>query len=309
MNSFEDNTPDQFDYITTTDIDTEFTIEIADGASFSKLFDCLKNGNNAVIRLTDTSMSYIELMDTSQGQKNKTKFNIDILCEFNVNKFKTYKFTSKSKEYNLYIDVKTFVDKVSKIKDTSIKIIKRKGDETISIYTSASNADVSYLKPLVMQSCETFGRDTKTRNSPNCLINPKKITADSLKISPSKFKKVTVTGYNNRMIVDAQSLYQSDGHTFHYGEPINNIVFNINFDALPDISIPAKSNNKVQEPIMRLEIPTNLFKNIAKLAKLSDCNMKVFFERSDSGDCMKIITEVKNYATVHTYVMPHFDIN
>ena len=35
MNSSQDNIPDQFDYITPTDDETEFTVEIAEGISFS----------------------------------------------------------------------------------------------------------------------------------------------------------------------------------------------------------------------------------------------------------------------------------
>src|SRR5206468_6188489 len=99
MNSSQDNIPDQFDYITPTDDETEFTVEIAEGISFSKLFDFLKNGNCAVIKLTEESMSYIELKDNSNKMP---KFNVNILCEFDVSKFKIYKFKSKNKEYNLY---------------------------------------------------------------------------------------------------------------------------------------------------------------------------------------------------------------
>lgn len=314
MSSIEDNIADPFDYSTSinTDTDTEFVIEIVNGISFSKLFDCLKNGTYAVIKFTDKSMSYVELRD-SENKKNK--FNTDILCEFNTSKFKTYYFKSKSGEYNLYIDIKTFVDKVKKLdKDAILKMVKQKGIDTISIYRSTSQSDVSYFKPLVMQNCETFGRNIKSNEPPNSLIKPKKIYQDSQKVSPSQFKKVIIKGYEDKMEIEAIGVYQSDGHKFYYDNISASIIpkkFNINFNLLADIvnttpmtpvvSTQLDNNDK---PIMEFEIPTSLFKNIAKLAKLNDYDMKVFFENNNDGACMKIITDVKDYATVYYYIMP-----
>jgi len=180
------------------------------------------------------------------------------------------------------------------------------GDERICIYTSSSNDDVSYLSPIVMQNCETFGRDAKYENTPNCLVKPAKLSTDCQKITPVNFKKVTILGYQNEMIIEAISPYQTDGHKFHYNNssPIPKDI-HINFGAMPDI-IPVRQQKSI-EPIMKLEIPTPLLKNIAKLGKLSDRDMKVFFEKNSKGDCMKIMTEIKNYAIVYTYIMPQLD--
>jgi len=308
MSSTEDNIIDPFEYSTQTssDIDVEFIIEIVDGISFSKLFDCLKNGTNAVIKFTDTSMTYIEMRDT---EEKKNKFTTDILCEFNIKKFKTYIFKSKSSEYNLYIDVKTFVDKVKKsTKDSILKMVKKPGSDTISIYKSASLSDVSYFKPLVMQNCETFRHNIKSYEVANSLIKSKKIYTDSQKLSPATFKKVTIRGYKDKMEVEAKSVYGSDGHLFNYDNSSTILpkTFNINFNLLSgvvDKVIPDPIVIK-NELIMEFEIPTSLFKNISKLVKLNDNDTKVFFQNTNNENYMKIITDVKNYATVYYYIMP-----
>ena len=276
MSFSEDNIIDPFEYSTQTssDVDVEFIVEIIDGISFSKLFDCLKNGTTAVIRFTSTSMTYVELRD------KEDKFKTDILCEFNVKKFKTYIFKSKLSEYNLYIDVKTFVDKVKKLtKDSILKMVKTIGSDTISIYKSESLTDVSYFKPLVMQNCETFKHDINSNEIANSLIKPKKIYIDSQKLSPTTFKKVTIIGYKDKMVVEAKSVYGNDGHKFNYDNSSNLLpkTFNINFNLLVGVVPPVITDHESvkDEPIMEFEIPTSLFKTISKLIKLNDNNKQL----------------------------------
>jgi hypothetical protein len=138
------------------------------------------------------------------------------------------------------------------------------------------------------------------------------IKVHSKKISSAKFKTVNITGFVNKMIIDVQSVYGNDGHTFHYDlvdeiSPIISSKFNINFNLIPG-SIPfdkstSEGSTLIQEPIIKFDIPTNLFKNIAKLATLSECNMKVFFE-TDRESCMKIVATIKMYVTVYVYINP-----
>ena len=301
MEGIDDNIEDQFEYNSSSDVEAEFEIELSDGSIFSKLFDFLKNGDNALIKLTKNSMTYTELKDmTEDPKKGKNRFNIDIICDFNVDRFKTYIFKSKNEEYNLYMDVKTFHDKIKKIKkDVPIKIVKRSKNETINIYTSDNLEDVAYFQPLVMQNIDSYNKEYKNKKTPNCLINTKKMYSDCNKISPTKYKKATLTGYDNYMTVEFRSLYQNDGQKFNYSPVLPYKNLNINLSLMPDVVCNPIVKSTI--PIIKYDIPTNLLKNISKLGQLSDSDMEFFFEKEEQR--IKIIINIKQYVTVYTYIM------
>src|SRR4051812_23218454 len=162
---------DQFEYN-----DTEFIIEIADGSSFSKLCAFFKNGGKALIRLTKNSMNYRELkLKDNEKVDESNRVSLDIICDFDVTKFKTYTFISRNEEYDLYIDAKELADKFKKVlKNTPIKMIKRNKDDRIYI-TVGNNGGVAHLQPLVMQTAEDYNNDYKYRGIPNCFIEPSRL--------------------------------------------------------------------------------------------------------------------------------------
>ena len=68
---------DQFEYISSNNSDTEFYIHMVEGLSFHKIIDYFK-ASEAVITLTNKSMTYSELFTNYEPKKSK-KSSIDTL--------------------------------------------------------------------------------------------------------------------------------------------------------------------------------------------------------------------------------------
>lgn len=295
-------------YSIASDVSTKFCFEISNGYSFSKLFEYLKNGENAVIKLTKNSMTYNELISKKiEGSNKKAIFNVNNSCEFQIENFKNYQFESPNEEYNLFINIKGFKDKIKKIpKNDGIKIYKQKDDELIYIQVISSgepSSGISFIRPLNMQNCETYTHPVSniTEETPNCLINLKNFKADCSKISPTEYKTVKMIGYNSKMEIRAMSPDNSDGHIFVYeNKGIKQKIKGLNIDVsklsnYEDITIDLDFD---ENPI-QINMPTNLLKNLTKLTQLSEQPLRVFFE---DENYIKIIALVKDYATLRIYI-------
>jgi len=313
MSSF-DNT------IITNSNDTRFVIEIENGPSFSKLFTYLKFSSDSVIRLTKNSMTYNELITKQiEGSNKKSYLNINNTIDFDVKKFKMFIFDSPNPEYNLFINVKSFQERVGKIiKNNSIKIYKESKDEHIYIQTSDNTADsegISFITPLNMQNCEIFTHpsSTKDEDNPNCTINLKKFKMECSKISSNEHKQIKLIGYNKRMEIHAVSENGLEGHIFKHSNTNNVITDGAKID-LKKIKINGFVLNTSNDDYLDLDnhpilinLSVNLLKNISRLTQISDYPFKVFFEKKENY--IKIITSIKEYAKLTIYIQDNQSID
>ena len=301
-NDTDSNIQDQFDYISTNDIDTEFYIYMVEGLSFHKIIDYFK-ASEAVITLTAKTMTYSELFISYQAKKAKKvsvdQLDINMFCEFDVSKFKKYHFKSTKDKYEIFINIKSFADKIKKLgKNESLILQKNAGEDKIYVSSQLNSSDITFITPLVMKECKIFNHSETDKNDETncCFVNTKKLNKDASKITTTAFKNVKIEGYPNKMKIHAISPYQTDGFVFLYEKPFSLGNVQIDLNAMKDLKI---DKQKIDEVIFDITIPTNLLKNLAKLAKFSTEDFKVYFEKDTY---MKIISKIKDYAIVYTYI-------
>jgi hypothetical protein len=296
----EDETEDQFEYTSTSDNDVDFLIELPEEYIFGKLMGCLKNAYKAMFELTNSTMTYAELvpdLSGSGGKKNKTdetKININTFCRFHVENFKRYEFNPKHGSYSFIIEVKPFAAMFKKTgKNHSIVIRKQPGDKHIYICDPLNMKDGTHITPLVMQERRLY-EHKETTTIPNCVIDNKKLVNDYSKISANTVNTITIKGYPNKLLIETSDVYGAAGSSYSYGE---NAMGNINLNLqLIDPTLKIVDLSKL---LLSVNISTNMLKAIVSLTKLSSDKLSIFYEEYSH---IKIVTPVKDLATVYTYI-------
>jgi len=273
-----------------------------EGLSFHKIIDYFK-ASDAVITLTHKNMTYSELFTNSPPKKTKKQnvgeLDVNMYCEFDISKFKEYRFKSKKDKYEIFINIKSFADKIKKLGKTESLILKKNsGEDKIYISSQLDSNDITFITPLVMKECKIFDHsDTDKNDETNCcFVDTKKLSKDVAKITTTSFKDVQIKGFPNKMEVHVISPYETDGYVFLYGKALSLGNVQINLGAMKDIKIDKKNTNT---EIFDIRISTNLLKNLAKLAKIANEDFKVYFEKNSY---MKVISKIKDYAIVYTYI-------
>lgn len=293
------------------DNELDLNIIFDQGVTFFKLIECLKNSENAVLEFTASTIKYNELVN-KQADNKKSYLTINNSFEIYPSKLEKYYYGMKEPEYPMYFNVKDLKDKLKDAKGKDkIRLYKPKHEDLIYLLTIKPDntvISVSFFKPLNMMNQDfiTYSKPSREDDNPNCTVNPKTLKENCTKIKPTNYKKVTLDCYATHMIAEVFAPDGSNGLIFAYGEKpsintsINIGKIDIDFNHLysQDLMMKPIKVNIITNNHLKINIPTNAFKSLGKLAPLSSNHIKFFFE----DGYVKILTCIKDFGHIRTYI-------